>query len=61
MIKSNLNEWKEFFDKYNVKYSVYEYENKITLDTDKGDGYKGFTFSIEFNNDGKYLSYGVWE
>lgn len=66
---SDYDIWKEFFDRYHIGYLEQRSDNNstgiwketISLETDEGHGYSGFSFVPVFNLDGSFKGYGVWE
>jgi hypothetical protein len=64
---TNLIEWTKIFDKFNINYELTTFIDKETniseyhLNTDEGVGYDSFTFDLVFNEEGKFIRYGVWE
>jgi len=58
---TDLEEWKAFFDKYRVHYTVDEENENDWLVTDHGEGYADFSFIARFTKDGEFGGYSVTE
>lgn len=60
---TDQEEWEQLLLKYNIKFfkEKREDDEHTYIETDEGEGYLGFTFSLKFNCNGKFISYGVWE
>jgi len=59
--KTDKEIWKAHFDKYGVKFQESNGASSCDLETDNGNGYNGFSLIVEFDNNGKFINYGVWE
>ena len=62
MDQTDLEKWITFFDIYGVNSTKTTLKDgEIRLNTDEGVGYHGFSMEIAFNENGSFISYGVWE
>lgn len=65
--ETDLDVWKQHFDRFSVKYELGERAafksapGHKFIATDEGKGYGGFTMVLRFNLDNSFLDYGVWE